>query len=488
MNEQYIYYLNLFSWVSSGLVFLSPLILYHWLKESRDAVAGHATALGILGTFLGIFLGLMGFDVHNIANSVPQLLSGLKTAFLTSIAGMIAAMIVKIRPQIYGIKILELDEEKLDTVERMILVLTNIQTNQLELAREENEQLKSIERALCGDGETTLLTQIQRLRITLIDKQDELLEAFKEFATKVSELSTKALVDALAEVIRDFNKKLTEQFGENFKELNNAVKDLLVWQNNYKSHVEQMTAQFERTIESINQCKNTLESIVKKAEDFTTTAVGLEDLLFSINEEHTLFKANIQAFSQLSSNAKDAFPIIENNLTKLTKGMSSFLDDIIKEIASGLEKQKESISNQSKYLAEQHIILNRMITDSTSKLVSQVDKVTKETESAVLRQRDSIENQSKLLAEQQNAVRQSLTDNMNRLTAQLDGLIRANAERIAKQVSELDKQLGDELTKSVNTLGMQLTALSKQFVTDYQPLTERLREVVEIAKNVGSTR
>ena len=36
---------------------------------------------GVLGTFVGIFIGLQDFNVNEIENSVPFLLEGLKTAF-----------------------------------------------------------------------------------------------------------------------------------------------------------------------------------------------------------------------------------------------------------------------------------------------------------------------------------------------------------------------------------------------------------------------
>jgi hypothetical protein len=42
----------------------------------------------MLGTFLGIVLGLWEFDTHNIVDSVPFLLEGLKLAFITSIMGI----------------------------------------------------------------------------------------------------------------------------------------------------------------------------------------------------------------------------------------------------------------------------------------------------------------------------------------------------------------------------------------------------------------
>jgi len=45
-------------------------------------------SIGLLGTFVGIVLGLLEFDTRDISASVPQLLEGLKLAFLTSIIGM----------------------------------------------------------------------------------------------------------------------------------------------------------------------------------------------------------------------------------------------------------------------------------------------------------------------------------------------------------------------------------------------------------------
>lgn len=50
--------------------------------------AGGIASFGVLGTFTGIFLGLAEFDANDIAGSVPILLGGMKTAFVTSITGM----------------------------------------------------------------------------------------------------------------------------------------------------------------------------------------------------------------------------------------------------------------------------------------------------------------------------------------------------------------------------------------------------------------
>ena len=67
------------------------------------AAPGLLTTIGILGTFLGIFVGLLEFDVYEIDQSVPKLLTGLKIAFLTSILGITAALILRaifaVKPQ-----------------------------------------------------------------------------------------------------------------------------------------------------------------------------------------------------------------------------------------------------------------------------------------------------------------------------------------------------------------------------------------------------
>ena len=81
-----------------------------------------------------------------------------------------------------------------------------------------------------------------------------------------AENNTKALVEAIREVIGDFNTKLNEQFGENFKELNNAVGDLVSWQDNYKDTVEKSHEQFQLATEAITTSKEMLESIEKQYE------------------------------------------------------------------------------------------------------------------------------------------------------------------------------------------------------------------------------
>ena len=52
------------------------------------------STLGVLGTFIGISIGLLNFNPDELEKSIPELLSGLKTAFFTSIAGMVSSLVL----------------------------------------------------------------------------------------------------------------------------------------------------------------------------------------------------------------------------------------------------------------------------------------------------------------------------------------------------------------------------------------------------------
>ena len=64
-------------------------------KTGKD-LKSQIVSLGVLGTFVGIFIGLQAFNPDDIVNSVNDILVGLKTAFFTSIVGMSLSTILSI--------------------------------------------------------------------------------------------------------------------------------------------------------------------------------------------------------------------------------------------------------------------------------------------------------------------------------------------------------------------------------------------------------
>lgn len=78
--------------------------IYIFIQRRKDNLLNHRgviemipsfiSTLGVLGTFAGITMGLYYFDTNNLTTSIPLLLSGLKTAFFTSLAGMVGSLLL----------------------------------------------------------------------------------------------------------------------------------------------------------------------------------------------------------------------------------------------------------------------------------------------------------------------------------------------------------------------------------------------------------
>lgn len=80
--------------------YLNDSLFYHHTQRGvMQQVPGTLTGLGILGTFLGLLVGLrsLGFSSEtSTIESIQTLLSGVRTAFYTSVAGVIFSIIFTI--------------------------------------------------------------------------------------------------------------------------------------------------------------------------------------------------------------------------------------------------------------------------------------------------------------------------------------------------------------------------------------------------------
>ena len=75
------------------------LLAFLDIKTGKD-FKSQIISMGVLGTFVGVFIGLQGFDPADITNSVNDILVGLKTAFFTSIVGMSVSTILSITQEL----------------------------------------------------------------------------------------------------------------------------------------------------------------------------------------------------------------------------------------------------------------------------------------------------------------------------------------------------------------------------------------------------
>lgn len=356
------------------------------------------TTLGVLGTFVGIFFGLQNFDVDKITESIPPLLEGMKTAFSTSIWGIILSLIFGKVSQIIlhrvELKSPPKPTDELAALQEIIALLKdgnsnsnenftllnkslsgetdNSVTTQMIKARNQitelgnkqdyqNKILEKVQTALGGDSETSLLTQIQRLRaeqndyskenqkniewiIESMNNNNELIsKKFDEFSKLLAKNNTEALVEVMKKATEQFNDQMStlieKLVQENFKELNNSVQRMNQWQIENKEMINSLTDQFREVASEFAITSIAIKEITENTTKLTNENSHLTKLIKELQEvliEDTKFQEIVKKLSITIDTLKentDAFDETTEKLNTWVRNQMNFSDSVAKLLA-----------------------------------------------------------------------------------------------------------------------------------------------------------
>lgn len=431
-----------------------------------NTVASILTVIGVFGTFLGIFIGLQSFNIDKIDESIPDLLTGLRFAFLTSLVGIGSAILLRgvVSPlfQRKGKHPSETERE------RFFKALKDIETS-----GESNllAQLKRLTKAVEEEGSETRGALVE-LQTNLTCGQSATTEELKkltatvsknvgEVAEKVGEIATGQLIKALKEVIRDFNKNLTEQFGENFKQLNEAVKKTVEWQEQYRQQMGKLANEFRIAAQSVEQSNKSLGEIAKSANEIAdrsdsivNCAEKLDPILHTLNDQ-------LQAFSELHQKANDAFPLIEKRLDALTTKFSDTVQKAITDSQKSMEDQRDALKTQTDQLQQ-----------TVKATTENFNELTKDFSSAV---KTSLDDSQKSMEEQRN----ELTKRFGELKTAMDDAnqqLQKTTGDIKAQLDSVFEKSADHITKTTTDFTQYLTGKLEQILTDQ---SKELSNIVE---------
>ncbi len=439
---------------------LMGVAIYRFRKfrhQQVNAIASIVTVIGVLGTFVGIAWGLLNFDTKDIENSVPKLLEGLKAAFFTSIAGIAGAIYLKWSNLNNQRRHSESTETYSGaTVDDLADLLRNILEVEQKEGMETRESLQSIEKSLTGEGDSTVLTQLQKLRTTFSDKQDDLVRAFSEFAEQMAENNTQALIEALEEVMRDFNAKINEQFGDNFRQLNEAVGRINDWQEQYRQQMNELAAQFRIAAESVEQSRQSLAIIADRSDAIVSSAEQLDPILRALQHQIGQLDTHLEAFSTLAENAGSAFPIIEARLNQLTDGFSTVVQETIDNSHASMQNQREALANQSQQLGTTVENTGNRIQQQTEAVFERTsERVEQVIADAFQDYRSALEDQSQQLQSTIITTNRGLEDTLQNQSTHLQTMVEnasGRLEEIANRFSTVVREAIDNSHASVQSL------------------------------------
>ncbi len=483
------------------------------------------TTLGILGTFFGIVSGLLSFDVNNIDDSIGALLAGMKTAFTTSLVGMCLSILFKV---LVSFNVLALkreaviDEEQLGVVE-----LYTVMTQQ-------RDAVVALTKAIGSGDESSLIGQTKLLRSDMNDSmnqsqlefeefQERLWVSLQQFADMLSKSATETVIEALNRVINDFNQNLTEQFGENFKQLNEAVLKLVEWQEQYKSQLGEMSVQYSKGVTAITDTEVAVAKISENTKQIPESMGQLSEIITVNQHQIEELSRHLQAFRDIRDKAVDAVPEldarIEQTLTgvesatgKLSKDLAEVTTQVVGTINSGTEqfiigvnKSNEALVESSQAVANDSGQIKTLFQDATTNLdsgfremantmvehsksvaenlkssgdalVEEATRSRQSFESGLSVMRDELASALMTASEQQTQEMQRLIESVEKTMADA---INKTGQSVETQVNTLDQALQEEINRSLKEMGSALVSITGQFTRDYQLLVSEMQTVIK---------
>lgn len=645
-----------------GSCFLCAIISFCFIlnayKNKKQGITGnqaqYAISVGVLFTFLGISVALYFFDTSNIASSIDTFLSGMKTAFYTSIIGMFSALIIKAMQS--GIDSVDEEEYKkglsniddisrelrtntsslilglrdiknsidssstsivseeisklsagmkcfVDTVntsqtamsrmvagmeaqstslkelstvlstsmeslvnsqEQMITSigrimddsiiklgtdlssqittmreeltqnLSNLNTNltheisnsssvQIELLKNMDQSIMAMKEnsAQAANDSSMLLAETRQYQMTSLEneaKQNIILndntqsivgmkEAFDGFVNNVKEVFGEAVIGALNRSMQNLNDQLEKQFGENFKELNAAVKALNDWQQDYKEIVDDSIVELKYTnsvftqftdvvsknvVEHIDSLNHNLELFTKTSKDnieiqssLTATTEQLANMIVTAQENIQDIQMLFSNFKGFSKEVTESLDIAMNNHKDI---IISNLYNIGKAIQTVEEENKTAILEAGKTNVQ---ALNasayecmQIMTDTTNELANSADQI----KNSALSLATDTTHYLDRFGETSDNVLNKIGDILESFNADFKTKTAEAVANLEGLFEVMSKNANDQQKKAITTLAAQLETITERMIYNYSAIVEKIAEVDALILQNGGRR
>lgn len=521
------------TWVCLGIiaaVFIFCFVFVFKYKNTEKLVANRrvveyfptlVSTLGVLGTFWGITKGLIAFDTTDLDRSIPGLLDGLKTAFFTSLAGMIGSMIL-------SAFISRKQDEKDGGISDINQAAGEITKSVKAMSDANTETIRSIQNQLTeqeadrkafyrtvGDV-MTKMSETQKTITSAIDSLVVLQRSQENTLVDIKEANTSMLVS-----FGNFEEATTQQTAS----INSMVK--------YTQEVSEYTHHLGEILDVISGMSGTEDEINEKVgklkEIIHGEVIEIEDNMAKTNE---LLESKFDEFTELlkKSNTEALVEVMKKVTEEFQKQMNSLINKLIQENFDQLNKSVEklnqwqqenkemiaSLTRQYKDMSDNFEATSSSLTrvkDDTAILVSEGGKLhqlvdalnqvivederfiemTKELHETANLSKSNMEsfNESTQALNEWVRKQRKFVEGVQLLIAKLEELnkIRDYGEQFWKGTKDKMEEGVGIITKGSQTLNSQLTSLDRQF---YGRLSATLAEldncITKMVEQIGKRR
>ena len=391
-----------------------------------DSASGTLVGLGLLGTFLGLTVGIAGFDSSdssNIQQSIQNLLGGMSTAFSTSLLGMLFSLIYtafdkslrnKMCRSLYSFtenldENYYIDDNSLQEMNQKVLFDTLMNTIRAELDNklmysndagekitignaireiltentEQSKALKSFSTDLAielNNGfDEVLSRQMQEKILPLMESVDTTTRAVVEHIDQMASTVASPASGMMESVVDELKKSMSAIIDEFKTNLSGSTTSQLETLALQLGSASQMMVDFPKNMENIS---NTLQVTIDEvknaiAEISNTSATANSTAMQHMQEQITFATGSIsnaitevkEVMSGITQSSQEQSNQMVAKLVDATEKMGSFLNNTIVSLSSSVENSMKSITDDVSSKQADLIALQEDTTSQTKKLL-----------------------------------------------------------------------------------------------------------------------
>ncbi|MGI5955875.1 MAG: MotA/TolQ/ExbB proton channel family protein [Coprococcus sp.] len=410
-------------------------------------VAGILTALGILGTFLGLVLGLRSFDFSNadqMTSSVEALVGGLNVAFYTSIYGVTLSILYNIifRRITTGLTqelnhFYDAFNSALEPVSQKAMAerMDSRQAENNALMQEIKELLDERLGERLGYQMAETLTPVFDRIIQSLDSM--MLDFHKEQANSLEKI-VDAFVDRMGGALNSHVKAL----GESVDELSQAQKTMSV-------ELQRLIKQIVKTSKDTSQINEHAGIILEQLSGYIPLLTQTSQDSAKVIENMTQWSEDVQKMTDTQQKVMKEMAVEQNELLKVMAEHEGNLDQTCEEISANQQQLSESLTEFTKaaqIIAEREEDPLQLdgIKDMLSGYMTTMQKLQQESaqnieniQSAGIKEMLTyVSAQTEANAKESQAVQQKLTEELQKLAKTQEDIVFLNA-KIANTLSSL---------------------------------------------------
>lgn len=492
--------------------FFNSHTLASGVTENRlvAAVPGFLTALGVIGTFIGLQLGLgqlelgAGVNVNQMQNGVAGVVDGAKIAFLTSVWGVALSVLFN-----FGEKWLEQKtrrrireiEYKVDWLFPRIRPEEQLQTIS-ENSSESRETMQGLAEKIGEKMQEALVTATQGIQTSLETSLTEIMApAINKLVDETSEGNQKALEGLLESFMEGFGQAGNQQreaLNDVSAKVNASVEAM---QSTMSGFVEQLqksqaeSGEREKALiadisNQVNNLSSQSEAIHQKLTSFVETQIGELSSQMKTREEASAQRdADLVAtikkqVDELVVNSREQGKTLSNYVESQLKGLTKSFDEREQRSAALETERNEKIEKQTQAISNLSNEILRSVEQSVSEQVSTVKQLIAQGQTL----QNSINSSVEASAQATQAMRESSTE--LRTSADHMKVLSSHVNEAGNKLSGAIKEAVDstaDLAGQNQTTAQRMEKMREDLMADVGRFSELTNQLNGLIESAGST-